>query len=194
MSDDDTCKMEVEWARSELKKIKMNRAVFNNHSVAPVKLNGRYSIRRNEIKTWNWTMKTWRETIQLSTLQPQLPMRPCGWRLVWSLEEFTVTCRKEAWYLARMQKYSFEVNLSEDPRKYLNMKRMKGTRTNSSFATPISVRMHRYWRRNDATGNKHGGYEYQSAQIFNNIVLSPSCCIRTNSVDFFLNMKVRHVA
>ena len=53
MSEDDAYKVKVGSARFELTKIKMNPAGLNDHSMALLKSNARYPIRRSEIKTFS---------------------------------------------------------------------------------------------------------------------------------------------
>ena len=74
MSDDDAYKVKVESARFELTKIKMNPAVLNDHSMALLKSNARYPIRRSEIKTFS-IPKSNMQTVKENLFSGKLPRR-----------------------------------------------------------------------------------------------------------------------
>ena len=74
MNDDDAYKVKVESARFELAKIKMNLTVLNDHSMALLKSNARYPIRRSEIKTFS-IPKGNMQTVKESLFSGQLPRR-----------------------------------------------------------------------------------------------------------------------
>ena len=82
MSDDDSYKVNVESgqltklsiAQNELTKIKMIPAVLDDHSMALLKPNARYSIRKSEIKTFS-IPKGNVQTVKESLFSGQLPRR-----------------------------------------------------------------------------------------------------------------------